>query len=238
MKSLPLVLRTVSIVGAGLALCAAAVGIAGAQPGGPPGGDRPVPSDHPWGGPPGGDQPGPRAHMWGGPPDGAGMGELHDAFLSDLAANLGVSEDALTSALQKTHDDMRPMMEERFQAMRERMQDRMGGGGPRPRPGAGGAFGRMRGPAQGDGAGTGPGMGPREMLATVADVLNMDPDDLRQQLEGGATIAEIGQNQGIDPDALADQLASAFEDQFRSRIHDMIRRAIDRPIPGMGLGPR
>src|SRR5206468_1937258 len=51
--------------------------------------------------------------------------------------------------------------------------------------------------------------GPGQMMATVANMLHMQPDQLRAQIESGQTLADVARAQGVDPDALADQLTSA-----------------------------
>jgi hypothetical protein len=228
MRTLPRWLRSVSIGVTGLAMFGMAVGVAGAQRGGPPPGGP--------GGPDRGGQP--------------GMGPMGDAFISDLATNLGVSEDQVRSALQKAHEDMMPMMQEHMGEMRDQMRQRFGGGddgnGPRfgrgddsngPRLGRGDdgnrpgvPFGRMPGrpPFGGPSDGMGMGMVPGHAVDTVAAALNMSPEELHQQIQSGQTVAEIAQAHGVNPDTLADQLTNSIIQEHQSQLREMIRRGMDR----------
>jgi hypothetical protein len=220
-------MRTVSIFLAVGSLFAIAVGVAGAQRG-PQGGG---------GGQGTGSETGPR--------------DVMDMRVARLAANLGVSEDALRAAIAQTHEDMRPMMEERMGQMREHMQQMHPGmpgmhgmpahpgdmgrmGPPRLAPGEGhGANNRPMAPfggplfgqMPGDGAGT--AGGPGQMMSTVAGILRMQPDELREQLASGRTLAEIARARGVDPDALADQLTSAFIQEHQGHLRAMIRESMD-----------
>ena len=227
----PRLLKTIAVAAAGLALFAAAVGVVGAQRGGPP--------------PTGGPQPG----REGQPPSGP----MADAYVSDLASNLGVSEDDLRAAMAQTRQDMQPMVQQQMDEMRQRMQDRMGdmpdrmGGRPGgdgadggPRPGFG--FG-MQPFAQGGPGGPGErGMAMRahmmgmvaDMVDTVAGALNMSPDDLHAQIRSGQSVADVARAQGKDPDALADQITNALIQKHQGELRDMIRRGMDRQFAGRG----
>ena len=199
MRNVPRWVRTVSIFVALIALSAVAAGVAGAQRGPQPGGDR-----------------GPGRGPEAGPP------EMADAFVAHLAANLGVSEDDLRSAMAQTHEEMRPMMQEHMGQMRERMREHMEEMGPPGRP----PLGRL--PMDPAGAAA----MHDQLISTVASALRMQPDELRQQLGYGHTVAEIARNQGVDPDALADQLTSTIIQEHQGQLRAMIREAMDHSFGG------
>src|SRR4051812_20991345 len=95
--------RNLSIGAAVFLLFTVVVGVAGAQ--------------RPDGGQPGAG-PGQRG------PGGEMFGELRDEYVSHLAANLGLPEQTVRDALTKTRDEMRPLLQGRFQQARERFQER------------------------------------------------------------------------------------------------------------------
>jgi len=220
--------RGLAIGGAVFALFAVGVGMAGAQRGqdGPP--------------------PGPGVNR----PERGGGG-LGDEFASKLASKLGVTVDALRSAMQSTREEMRPQMEARMQQMHERMQELRGqhegdGSGPGHQQGMRRHFGpRGMGPmGQGEGS-RGPGAGegfrgpdagtamagPMQMMQGVAEILGMQPDDLRTQLQQGKSLSQIAQEHGQSPDALTDQIVSRIQQTNAQMLHDMIRHMMDRSMP-------
>jgi hypothetical protein len=80
------------------------------------------------------------------------------------------------------------------------------------------------------------------MLSQVADILHMQPNDLRAQIQQGKSLGQIAQEQGVSADALADQLLQRMEQTRMQLMRDMIRRMLDEPMRGpvgpQGPGPR
>jgi hypothetical protein len=227
--------RTLGIGAAVFLLFGVVVGIAGAQR--PDGGQQSPP------------QRGDRAH--------GQAGELRDEYITRLAENLGLPEQTVRDALAKTRDDMRPLLQERFQQARERFRDRAqdpafrerlgelrqrleerfrDNGGSTPFPGRDGFPGGMPpfGPG-GPAMGMGPFMGPR-ILQLGAEILSLSPEELRQDLAQGMTLSEIAQQQGVQPSAFADQLATRLEQQQSQAVHDRIEQIMNQQFQRPG-GP-
>jgi hypothetical protein len=61
----------------------------------------------------------------------------------------------------------------------------------------------------------GRGCGPSE---AVAEILGMEQDELRAELEGGATLAEIAEANGVDPDDLVDQLVADATERIDEKV--------------------
>lgn len=169
---------------------------------------------------------------------GGFRGQLVGEFTARLAHNLGVSEDQLRSALRQTVEEMRPLVGgqierlwERFRTLRGRMEEGSFERDGRGRPGLGarpfdsGVPGRPGGPL-------GPGLGvpPRAVVGSLAQAAGLPPEALQEDLRAGKTLAQIAQEHGIAPDALADQLTERAE-QFRiQRIRAGILRFLNRPL--------
>ena len=82
------------------------------------------------------------------------------------------------------------------------------------------------------------GLDVRQLLEALQRRLgDLAADDERQQLQSGQSIADIARARGMDPDALADQLANSFVQAHQGQLRDMIRQGMDRSRPGPG-GPR
>ncbi|MCP4959156.1 MAG: hypothetical protein GY925_07785, partial [Actinomycetia bacterium] len=60
-----------------------------------------------------------------------------------------------------------------------------------------------KGERKGDGCGHG--------VHALVDALGMEPDEVREALEGGATIADLATQQGVDIDAAIDQIVADAE---------------------------
>lgn len=208
MKGLSGISRRTAI-GIGIfALFAVGVGIAGAQrPGGPP----PTPD-------------GPRAQA---------ERELHQEFVSRLAQNLGLPDETVRAALEQTHQEMQPLVRERMERAREHLRERARGlrerfrGSDGPFPGRGG--GRFGGP---DGPFPGMRGGPPgpDIPAVVAEILNITPETLRQEVEAGKSLAQVAQERGVSPDALVDQIIARAEQHQRQMMREAIRRQLEQPL--------
>lgn len=213
-------MRNIMIMVGMFLLFAVAVGVAGAQRGGEQQGDTRVLTVTE-------QRPGERGQR----------GELPEEFTARLAAKLGVSEEALRSAFRETMEELRPAMRERMERGRDRMRewrDRDDGDRDEPRPGRfrEGQPGRfpMPGPAAGPGAG---GPVPPPVLGLSADILGMEPDALRQEIQAGKTLAQLAQERGVAPDALADQIVGRMEQMRVQQMREMVRGALDHQF-----GPR
>jgi len=75
--------------------------------------------------------------------------------------------------------------------------------------------------------GRGPG-GPPPVLGLSADILQMEPDALRQEIQAGRTLAQLAQERGVAPDALADQIVGQMEQRRVQQMREMVRGALDR----------
>jgi hypothetical protein len=159
--------------------------------------------------------------------------------------------------MEQARQDLRerfqdPAFQERWRELRERFGERFRDGeGPRPfnrpgmppGPGGQGRFG-PGGPAPFN-PGGGPPMNPGgqpmnpggvglvgpDFLRLSAEILNVDPAALRQELQEGKTMAQIAQEHGVPASALADQLAARLEQQRQQQTRDFIERAINQPLP-------
>lgn len=113
----------------------------------------------------------------------------------------------------------------------------------------------------GDDTGTGdavrehPGhRGPGQGLRALVDALGMDPAEVREALEGGATIAELADQQGVDIDTVIDQIvadaqAKADENpdspraqnfdaaELEQRLTDIVNGDAELPARGERGGP-
>lgn len=101
------------------------------------------------------------------------------------------------------------------------------GGGPGG-PGFGGPGGGPGGPGfEGpgfEGPGGGPGGGPGvlfdDQLEVAAEVLGVEEADLREQLAGGATLAEVAEDEGVDPDEVVDALVESATERVEEAVDD------------------
>jgi hypothetical protein len=78
-------------------------------------------------------------------------------------------------------------------------------------------------------------MGPR-ILQLGAELLSLSPEELRQDLAQGMTLSEIAQQQGVQPSAFADQLATRLEQQQSQAVHDRIEQIMNQQFQRPG-GP-
>lgn len=132
-------------------------------------------------------------------------GNPRDALLDDAAQRLNVSPDKLRSALQGAFGDQLDqavkagkLTQQQADQIKQRMQQRGGlpplGGGPHV----------MR-------FGFGPGRGPRAGLKAAADYLGLTPAKLRQELQGGKSLADVAK-------ATSGMSVSGLEDAILAQI--------------------
>lgn len=175
------------------------------------------------------------------------------SFLSRVAEKLGIQtsqlEDAVRSARRDQIDQAvvnGDLTEEQAQRLRERL-DQM------PLDGDGFFFG---GPHRGmhEGGLFGPLMGLRQSWDDLASFLGLTPAELRDQVAGGSSLAEIAQAQGKSRDELRQfivneaqtQLQQAVEngrltqdkaDSLLSKMQDHVDEMLDASMPHFGDGP-
>ena len=98
-------------------------------------------------------------------------------------------------------------------------------------------------PAGGTDAPDGAGLrhrGPGVELEAAAEVLGMSVDDLRTELQGGKTLAQVAEEKGVAKQDLIDALvkaASARLDEMKAELPDRIADMVDHTFEGRG-GPR
>jgi hypothetical protein len=168
-----------------------------------------------------GAQPGPQGAP-GGAPDPQ-RGALREQFLNTLATNLGVPVDRVRAALEQTREQMRPAFQQQAEGHRGHMREHMGE--------------RM-----GPGMGMGPMMGGAPAIGVAAEILGMDRQALFQELQSGKSLAQIGQEHGMSPDQLTDQIMQRInhmQQQQQQTMRQHIREALDHtwPMGGPGNGP-
>lgn len=93
-----------------------------------------------------------------------------------------------------------------------------GPGGPGFDPGGPGGPG-FGGPGF-DGPGGGPGVLFDDQLEVAAEVLGVDEADLREQLADGATLAEVAEDEGVDPDEVVDALVESATERVEEAVDD------------------
>ena len=190
------------------------------------------------------------------------------AIINDAAGQLGVQPDKLSSALKKALEDQLQadvtagrLTQAQADAQKQRIES-----GNYPLLGTGGlGFGRGGGFGHGGfgdgGSGHGGfGFGPGFLAGytTAATYLGLTPDQLRTDLMGGKTLAEIATAQGKTADGLVSTLVSAVEKQLEAavtagrltatqqqaieknlqqRIADLVNGTRPTTAPGMFGGP-
>ncbi len=81
-----------------------------------------------------------------------------------------------------------------------------------------GERGERRGPG---GSRGGPGMFGRGVASeALTDLLGLDAQELRQQLRDGATLAEIATNQGVEPQAVVDELVGELTERLDNAVEN------------------
>lgn len=148
----------------------------------------------------------------GGPPAGppgcdpGPVAGLLSQFGRELGRNLGATEEQIREAVPATLQAMRPQIEAQVRQLCARAPTGAGPGAGLPLP-------------------------PEVLLGATAQALQLDPATLRSELQQGKTLAQIAQSQGVDADALADQLTAAAEQYRLQQERQAIRRLLDLP-PG------
>ena len=147
-------------------------------------------------------------------------------FVRRLAQHLGVSEDLVREALRQTVGEMGPEL--RSVILRLQLSQ-MGEG---PLRGSMGPLGPLGFPLGGPGP-QGPARAMQVVAGITADVLEMSPQDLRGELQNGKSLADIGQEHGLSPDELTDQVIARAEELRQQRVHNQLRGFLEQPLPGM-----
>lgn len=95
------------------------------------------------------------------------------------------------------------------------------GGGPGFGPGGPGGpgFGVPGGPGFGR-PGGGPGVLFDDQLEVAAEVLGVDEAGLREQLADGSTLAEVAEDEGVDPDEVVDALVESATERVEEAVDD------------------
>lgn len=57
-------------------------------------------------------------------------------------------------------------------------------------------------------------------LDTAAEVLSMTPEDLRAELQAGKSVAEVAEEQGVDPQAVCDAIHAQAEERIQEAVAD------------------
>ena len=150
------------------------------------------------------------------------------AIINDAAGQLGVQPDKLSSALKKALEDQLQadvtagrLTQAQADAQKKRIES-----GNYPLLGTGGGFGFGRGGAGGGSGqrgfghrgGFGIGAGLLADYTAAATYLGLTPAQLRTDLMGGKTLAEIATAQGKTADGLVSTLVSAVEKQLDAAV--------------------
>jgi predicted DNA-binding protein YlxM (UPF0122 family) len=62
--------------------------------------------------------------------------------------------------------------------------------------------------------------GPWDMLETVAEVLGLTSEDLRSEFEGGKTLGEVAEAQGVDTQAIVDAVHAQMAEMLQEAVDD------------------
>jgi hypothetical protein len=157
---------------------------------------------------------------------GAAADEDHGpigSFLSRVAEKLGVSEDELKTAIDEARDDTIDeavaegrLTEEQGERFKERAENRDF------------PFPKFRGQLR---------HGHGDVMGAAADVLDMPPDELMEQLKDGNSLAEVAEAQGMSVEdfktALLDQVRAQLDEQA-DEIFQRIEENIDDIVNGEG----
>lgn len=93
----------------------------------------------------------------------------------------------------------------------------------------------------------------REGLGTAAEALGLEPDELRERLRDGSTLADVAETEGVAVEDLVDALVTAAEerlaeavedgrvtqeraDEIAATLEERLTERIDDPLPRRGDG--
>ncbi|HTE85535.1 MAG TPA: hypothetical protein VK821_12460 [Dehalococcoidia bacterium] len=150
--------------------------------------------------------PSPAANPSGTACNPSAVGGLLQQFGVQLGHNLGASDDQIRAALPQVVQELQPQIAAQIQA--------------------------TCGQASASGGITGLAVPPQALLGAAAQALQLDPDTLRGDLQQGLTLSQLALQQGVEPDALADQLTAAAEQLRVRQERETIRHLIDQPLGG------
>ncbi|TAK36022.1 MAG: hypothetical protein EPO21_04245 [Chloroflexota bacterium] len=141
------------------------------------------------------------------------------SFLSKLAANLGISEDKLKSAIKDTENQIidegvqqGKITQDKADKLKERIQNspnRFGFFGIRG-PHMGGRFGGMA-PVK---------IGVNQVVSETAKILGMSTNDIQTQLRSGESLADIAKSKNVDRQVLIDKLVTQLSAAIDQRVKD------------------
>ena len=81
--------------------------------------------------------------------------------------------------------------------------------------------GQRGGPGEGRGEGRGPGLFGRGVTSeALTDLLGLDAQELRQQVRDGATLAEIATAQGVETQAVVDELVAELTERVDNAVEN------------------
>jgi transposase-like protein len=154
-----------------------------------------------------------------------------EEFLSSVAAKLGVSVDQLTGAIQSTELEMLDKAVEQGK-VRPEVADRL-----RQSIEEGRLLPSLRGSL---GAQAQLSVGQRLVLRAAADVLNMTPQELVQEMRTtGKSLAQVAEEKGVSRDDLKNGIIADVQkylDNGLGRLRENIDSVIDR-TPGQPAAP-
>ena len=140
-----------------------------------------------------------------------------DAPADDMRAEAGTR---LRESLQSLVDDG-TITAEQADAVTARLVENRPERPERGGRGEGRGAGRGEGGGEGWGEGGGPGMFGRGVASeALTDLLGLDAQGLRQQLRDGATLAEIATTQGVEPQAVIDELVAELTERVDDAVED------------------
>jgi hypothetical protein len=137
------------------------------------------------------------------------MDESADDAPATHAERLRESLQELVDAGTITAEQADAVAEHLVTQVRERVADGEGrvGGGP---------FGEHRGRAGGGMFGRGAGV----VSEALTDLLGLDAQELREQLRDGSTLADIAEENGVEPQAVIDELVAEYQERLDNAVEN------------------
>ena len=160
--------------------------------------------------------------------------QAQQQYLNRVAANLGVSPQALQDALKKTRIEQinqavseGKLSQDQANQMIQRInsgQGPMGFGPPGGRPG--------HGPKPGGPGGPGGREAMRGGMMGAAQALGMTPQELRQELQSGKTVAQVAQQRDVSRDELKNRLQTLTKQRLDQAVQQgrMTREQADQVL--------